>query len=82
MSMMMIFLIITKKMMMVLMNFARMMKSVVVESVPALAISFATASALVPWLLGCHREAILICILVASLQLKMVMRRGSIMNNH
>ena len=80
MSMMMIFLIITKKM--VLKNFARMMKSVVVESVPALAISFASASALVPWLLGCHREAILICILVASLQLKMVMRRGSIMNNH
>ena len=80
MSMMMIFLIITKKMIMVLMNFARMMKSVVVESVPALAISF--ASALVAWLLGCHREAILICILVPSLQLKMVMRSGSTMNNH
>ena len=68
--------------MMVLMNFARMMKSVVVESVPALAISFTSASALVAWLLGCHREAILICILFPSLQLKMVMRRGSIMNNH
>ena len=67
---------------MVLMNFARMMKSVVVESVPALAISFASASALVAWLLGRHREAILICILVPSLQLKMVMRRGSIMNYH
>ena len=47
------------------------MKSVVVENVPALAISFAFASALVPWLLGCQREAILICILVASLQLEM-----------
>ena len=53
---------------MVLMNFARMMKSVVVESVPALAISF--ASALVAWLLGRHREAILICILVPSLTIK------------
>ena len=55
---------------MVLMNFARMMKSVVVESVPALAISFASASALVAWLLGRHREAILICILVPSLTIK------------
>ena len=69
MMMLMIFLIIKKKMMTVLKDFARMMKSVVVESVPALAISF--ASALVAWLLGCQREAILICILVASLQLEM-----------
>ena len=38
-----------KKMMTVLKNFARMMKSVVVESAPALAISFASASALVAW---------------------------------
>ena len=53
--------------MMVLMNFARMMKSVVVESVPALAISFTSPQ---PWLLGCHREAILICILVPSLTIK------------
>ena len=51
MMMMMIFLILKKKMMTVLENFARMMKSVVVESVPApaLAISFASASALVAW---------------------------------
>ena len=68
---------ITIKMTMLLINLARMMKSLVVESVTALAISSTWPQ---PWLLGRHREAILICILVPSLQLKMARMR--MMNHH